>query len=333
MNVREAVECSGQSQIFDILTVTCRKIHTLHKVEDIFKRSVFLPFGQDALYGRFSHSLNSSQSETDISMTVYREFQATFVYIRTQYVHPGSLTFVHQFGNFGNVRNVTAHGSRHIFRRIVGFQISSLIGNPRIAGSMRLIEGVGSKFFPVCPDLFQNLRIMTVFLTSLDKLRLHMIQLVAQLLTHRLTQGIRFTTGKVGKQTRQQHHLLLIDSNTVCIFQILLHDGNIVLDRLTSLLTVDKVGDIIHRSRTVKGIHGNQILERSRLKFTKIFLHTSRFELERTDGSTLTIKAVSSRVVDRYLVYIQDNSFTLLNIFESFLDDGECLQSQEVHLD
>ena len=38
---------------------------------------------------------------------------------------------------------------------------------PRIAGGMRLVEGVGSELLPVAPDLLQDLRIMSVLLSLL----------------------------------------------------------------------------------------------------------------------------------------------------------------------
>ena len=154
---------------------------------------------------------------------------------------------------------------------------------------MRLVERIRCKLFPVAPNLFQNFRVVPVLLSARNEFRLHLIQFVAKLLTHGLTQGVGFTAGKVGQQTREQHHLLLINRNAIGIFQILFHDRQIVFDRLTSLFTVDKVGDVVHRSRTIQGIHGNQILERTGFEFAKIFLHTRRFELECTDGTALAI--------------------------------------------
>ena len=55
------------------------------------------------------------------------------------------------------------------------------------------------------------------------------------------------------------------------------------------MLTIDKIGDIIHRSRTVEGVHGNQIFECRRLQFTQILLHTGRFKLECTDRTAVTV--------------------------------------------
>ena len=96
---------------------------------------------------------------------------------------------------------------------------------------MRLVEGIGGKLLPFAPNLLQDRRIVTILLSTGDKLRLQGIQLILEFLTHRLTQGIRLATCKVSQQTRQQHDLLLIDRNTIRIFQVTLHDIDIVDNR------------------------------------------------------------------------------------------------------
>ena len=159
-----------------------------------------------------------------------------------------------------------------------------------------------------------------------------MIQLVPQFLTHRLTQGIGLTTGKVGKQTGEQHHLLLIDRNTISVFQILLHNRNIVLDRLASLFTVNEIGYVVHRSRTIKGVHRNQVLERTRFQFAQILLHTRRFELERTDGAPVAIELVSIQVVNGYIVDVEINILTSSDVLQRLFDDGKGFQTEKVHL-
>ena len=154
---------------------------------------------------------------------------------------------------------------------------------------MRFIESIRRELFPVSPNLFEHLRIVPVFLSARNEFRLHVIQFIPQLFTHRLTQSIGFATGEVRQQTGQKHDLLLIDSNTVCILQVFLHNRNIILDRLASPLTVDEIRDIVHRPRTIEGIHGNQVLKRTGLQLTQIFLHTGRFKLECTDSPSVTV--------------------------------------------
>ena len=83
------------------------------------------------------------------------------------------------------------------------FEIGGLVGDPRVAGGVGLVEGVGGELLPVSPDLLQRFLVVTVGLAAIDKLGFQRIQLVFQLLTHRLTQRIGLATGEVGQQTRQ----------------------------------------------------------------------------------------------------------------------------------
>ena len=198
---------------------------------------------------------------------------------------------------------------------------------------MRLIERIRCKLFPVGPNFLQYFRIMTILLPTGDKLRLHLVQFVPQLLTHRFTQGIRFPTGKIRQQTGKQHHLFLIDCNPIRILQILFHDRNIVFDRFTSVLTINKIRNIIHRSRSIQCIHRNQVLESRRLQFTQILLHPCRFKLECSDSSSVTIQFIGRHILNIDFINIKNNPFTMLDVFNRFLDNGKSLQPQEVHLD
>ena len=196
---------------------------------------------------------------------IYRKLQVTLIYIRSQCLDTHCLTFVHQLRDVRDVRQASAHYSRHIFRWVVCFQISCLISDPWVTSSVWLIESVRRKLFPVRPNLFKYFRVVSILTSSFNKFRFHVIQLVTQLLTHCFTKGVGLTTGKVCQQTWQKHHLFLIYRDSVGIFQVFLHNRNIILDRLASMLAVDKIRNIIHRSRTVQSIHGYQILKSRRL--------------------------------------------------------------------
>ena len=99
------------------------------------------------------------------------------------------------------------------------------------------------------------------------------------------------------------------------------------------MFTINKVRNIIHRTRTVKGIHRNQILKSARFQFPQIFLHTGRFELECTNRPSFTIKSISRRIRNVNLINIQDNPLTMLDIFNRLFDNRKGLQTQKVHLD
>ena len=198
---------------------------------------------------------------------------------------------------------------------------------------MRLVEGIGGKLLPVGPNLLQHLGIVAVPLSTLDEFGFHGVNDVFLLLTHRLTQGIALTTGEVGQLARQQHHLLLIDSDAISILQILLHTRNIVLDLLFTVLTGNERGDVIHRAWTVEGIHGDEVFKHRGMQLTQVFLHTVRLELEGTDGTPLLVEFEGFGVVDGNVIEVYVDATCLLDDGTALLHLRKRLQSKEVHLD
>ena len=83
-----------------------------------------------------------------------------------------------------------------------------------------------------------------------------LVHLAYHLLTHGLAQGVALAASETGKKTRKQHHLFLVDSDAVCVFEICLHLGDIILDFFLPLLAGDKLGYVVHRPGTIEGVHG-----------------------------------------------------------------------------
>ena len=143
-------------------------------------------------------------------------------------------------------------------------EIGCLVCHPRIACGVRLVESVRSKLLPVGPYLLKYFRVVSVLLSPLNEFWLHCINNGLLLLTHSLTQSIRFASGEVGKLSRQKHHLLLVHSNAIGVLEVFLHARDVVLNLFLAILTGNERGDVIHRSRTIKGVHGYKVLEDSR---------------------------------------------------------------------
>ena len=69
------------------------------------------------------------------------------------------------------------------------------------------------------------------------------------------------------------------------------------------------------------------------LQLAEVLLHTGTFKLEHTHGVALAEKLISEFIIQRQVVDIDILSSTLLHHVDAVLDDGEVLQTQEVHLD
>ena len=127
---RKTVKATGQREAFHVLLIAGIQIDTLHKVENSGKRTVLFTFLHDTLHGSLAYSFYGSKPETDITVTIYSKLQVTLIDIRSQGLNTHRLTFIHQLRDIRNVRQTSAHHSRHIFGRIIRFQIGSLISHP-----------------------------------------------------------------------------------------------------------------------------------------------------------------------------------------------------------
>ena len=99
------------------------------------------------------------------------------------------------------------------------------------------------------------------------------------------------------------------------------------------MLTVDEVGDVVHRPWTIEGVHGDEVLEGRGLQLAQVLLHPSGFELEGPDGLPLGVELVGLGIIDRDLVDVDLDTAALLDVQQGFLDDREGLEPEEVHLD
>ena len=83
------------------------------------------------------------------------------------------------------------------------------------------------------------------------------------------------------------------------------------------MLAGDEVRNIVHRPRTIEGVHRDEVLEDRRLQLAKIFLHTCRLKLECAGCLSRAIKFVGFFVVDRHCIYVHVDAARLLYVGES----------------
>lgn len=99
------------------------------------------------------------------------------------------------------------------------------------------------------------------------------------------------------------------------------------------MLAGDELRYVFHRSRTIKSVHGDEVFERRGMQLPQIFLHTGGLELECTGCLSVAIQFISLGVLQTDMVDIQIMSGSQFHVLDRFLDDGQGLQTQEVHLD
>ncbi len=217
LHLCEAVKGSGIDKIFENSTVDSSRRHALHKIVGRLIWTVGITFFNNSLDYTLSNTLYGCETETDITLRVHTELHEALIDIRTEHLDVHTLTFVHKACELIDIRTVACQDCRHVFRRIVGLKPGSLECYPGVACGVTLVEGIGCELLPVVPYLCQHLRVMTVGLPSLHKQCLKLVHLIYELLSHCLAQRVALSSGEVGKQSRQEHDLLLIHSHTISI--------------------------------------------------------------------------------------------------------------------
>ena len=198
---------------------------------------------------------------------------------------------------------------------------------------MRFVEGVFGELLPLAPYLFEHGGVVTSLHTSVDKHRLHLSYYLLLLLTHRLSQRVALSSCKSSQQSAEQHHLLLIDGHSVGLLKIAFHLGDVILYLFFAVLAPDEGGYLVHRPRSVEGVHGDQVFKHRGVQLAQVFLHAGRLKLEGADGATLLKEFVGWLVVKGNLFQVYVNAACSLDNLHRFLLLRQSLESEEVHLD
>ena len=106
------------------------------------------------------------------------------------------------------------HG-RHERRRIMGLEITCLIGQQRVGGGVRLVEAVARELLHEVEDERGLLLIDTAGNRAIHEDGPLLRHLLGLLLTHRATQQVRAAERVAGEHLRDLHDLLLIQDHAI----------------------------------------------------------------------------------------------------------------------
>ncbi len=147
--IAETVEATAECQTLKSLAVDILQADTLGKVVDIFIRSVGFPLPDDGGGSAGTHALDGREAKTDLTIFVHTKLHIALVDVRPQCRDVHRLAFLHEFGDLADVAVTACHQGSHVFCRVVSLEIGGLVGHPGIAGSVRLVESIGSELLPV----------------------------------------------------------------------------------------------------------------------------------------------------------------------------------------
>ena len=136
------VESAAQRQRLEGFLVDGAEVDALDEVEDVLIGAVLLALVDDGLCHTVAHALDGCQAEAYLAMMVHTELLIRLVDVRSERSNAHLLALVHQLGDFGYLVASSRHDGSHELCRVVSLQIGCLVGHPRVAGSVRLVEGV-----------------------------------------------------------------------------------------------------------------------------------------------------------------------------------------------
>ena len=330
----ESVEGSAQRQRFEDALVDVLRVYAPCKVEQalVRPRSVVAAV-DDGLDRPLAYAAHRPEPKPDGALRVHAEFEKRFVHVRAEDRDAPVAAFLHEQRDLLDVVHVVGQHRRHVFGRVIGLQVSGLVGHPRVTRRVRFVEGIRGKRLPVLPDFLQLLGVVAALGALLQELRLHFGNEVRLLFAHRLPQRIRLALREAGQLLRQQHHLLLVHRDSVRLLEVFFARVEVIRDGLLPVLPLDKRRDVFERPRTVQGVHRNEIAKHRGLQILEVLLHPRGFVLEDADGLAALEELVGLSVVEREAVRVEIDTVAVLDIAHRVLDDGQGFQAQEVHLE
>ena len=230
------------------------------------------------------------------------------------------------------------HLARQVGRQelclVVRLQVRRLVGHEGVGRAVGFVETISGKLLDQVEDARSRLLVDALLagaLSELGPLLLHDLDL---LLPHGAAQQVRLAKGVPGQHGGGLHHLLLVEDDAVGVLQHVLQHGVWVLQLRLAVLALDV---LIHHT-AVEGpgaVHGqrrHQVVKTVDPELAKHPPDAIRFQLEDPHGVRLLEELVGGRVVHGEIQQVRRIFAVEPDVLHRLLEDGERLESQEVHL-
>ncbi len=194
------------------------------------------------------------------------------------------------------------------------------------------VESISGKRFDKLEDLFSDLFSNTGGLTSGDELFSLFFNKFEDLLSHRLSQNVRFSERESRKRLGDLHDLFLVHSHTIGIPKDRLKLWMEILYLFCSVFSGDEIGDPVHWSRSVECHHCDDVFKDGGLEKFQVAFHTRGFQLKNSGSLSALEEGVCFFIIEGECLNIDTDIMDLFDDAQGILDDGEVFETQEVHL-
>ena len=230
------------------------------------------------------------------------------------------------------VVNLVGKQRGHELDRVVRLQIGGPVGNVTVTGGVGFVEAVAGEHRDLVEDLVgEFLADVVGGLRALDEFRALLLHLHRVLLAHRAAQKVGTAERVTGEHLGGVLDLFLIDHDAERVAADFLQQRMLVHRAGAAFFHVQHLVDELHGSRAINGEKVDDVVDLLDGILAAGLDHAAGFQLEHTHRLAAVEELEGFPVLQRN-VLDREVRRVLADVLHRFLDDGEVLQPEEVHL-
>ena len=339
----EFIHRGRKDQALDHLLIDLEVLASSEEITEGGELTVDLTIDNELSDGAFTDVLNGRQTDTDLLVTLGRELHKTLIDRRRQDLDAHLLTDGRVPGGRGLISEEAVEHRGHKLRRIVVFEVSGIVTDHGISGSVGLIERISRELRYVVKDLSRdrlgyavgdrtgNFPALFVF-SAVDKCLAVFFHEGGLLLRHGAADVVGLAHREAREISNDLHDLFLIDHTSVGHVQDRLEERMIVLNGRRIVTGRHIFRDLVHRARTVKRDARDNVLKRGRFQVDHKRCHARTFKLEHTLGVAAADHLKDRRFIHRDTVEVDLDALVLQDHLRGIAHDRQRAKAEEVKL-
>ncbi len=280
----EGIHGTCADEAFKRFSIHFGYVYPTGKIRNGVKWTVFSPF-QNSFNCRTAYIFHCREAESDL-WSFNGKFYIGGINVRWKKsnIHPlafgnnGRNLFIPCWSGIGS--GFSRKHCRHVFNRIICFQIRSLVGNHGITCRMRFVKSISGKRFDERKYFFRFCFCQAIFLAPLDKMFTLLFHLGGYFLPDGFAKLIGISPRISGKRNGSKEHIILIGNNSIRLRQYILQSGIRVSNTTRIVFSFNKLRYRLHGARTVQGYHCHKIKNIGGFEFLYVSAHAGGFKLE-----------------------------------------------------
>ena len=259
---------------------------------------------------------------------------ARLIHVRAEHFKPHRLALVDEVGNFFRVAEFGAEHGGHELDRVIRLEVAGLVAEHGVGGGVGFVESVAGEFVEDVENRVGRALVDLVHaLGTLHEFRALLRHALGVFLAHGAAEHVGTAERVAGDDLRGLHDLLLINHHAVGLAADFLEEFVRVGDGARLLLAAHVVGNPLHRAGAVERDERHDLVDRGEADLPAEILHAAGFQLEHAGGAAGVEQRVSFRVLEADGLEIELRVDRAADAVDGVGDDGERLQSEEIHLE